>query len=49
MTCPDVEVSLLTGNLKAQAMYAWCNVDGNKYLLLECLADAIFSVVDKLT
>ncbi len=32
---PDGEVTLLTANIIAQAMYAQCNVDRNEYLLIE--------------
>ncbi len=35
----DGEVSLQTANAIAQAMYAQCNMDGNKYLLLDCFVD----------
>ncbi len=36
---PDSEVTLLTATMLAQAMYAQCDVDRNKYLLLECCID----------
>ncbi len=35
----DGEVMLLTTNAIAQAMYAWCIVDGNEYLLVESFVD----------
>ncbi len=35
----DGEVTLLTTNMIAQAMYAQYDVDRNKYLLLECFVD----------
>ncbi len=36
---PDGEVTLLTANAIAQAMYAQCNVDGNEHLLLNSFVD----------
>ncbi len=35
----DGEVTPLTANAIAQAMYAQCDIDSNKYLLLECFVD----------
>ncbi len=36
---PDGEVTPLTANAIAQAMYAQCNVEGNEYLLLDSFVD----------
>ncbi len=36
---PNGEVTPLTANAIAQAMYAQCDVDGNEYLLLKCFVD----------
>ncbi len=36
---PNGEVIPLTSNAIAQAMYAQCDVDGNKYLIPECFVD----------
>ncbi len=35
----DGEVTLLTANMIAQAMYAQCDINDNEYLLLECFVD----------
>ncbi len=39
MDFPDGEVMLLTANLIMQPMYAQCDVDRNKHILLECFID----------
>ncbi len=36
---PDDEVTLLTANMTAQAMYAQCDIDRNVYFSLECFVD----------
>ncbi len=36
---PNGEVTPLTANTIAQAMYAQCDFDGNEYLLHECFVD----------
>ncbi len=36
MEFPDGEVTWLTAKEIANAMFAECNVNGNKYLVLEC-------------
>ncbi len=35
----DGEVTPLTANMIAQAIYALCDVDKNEYLLLKCFVD----------
>ena len=36
---PDGEITELTANAIAEAMYSACNHDGNKYLLFDCFVD----------
>ena len=36
---PGVEIAELTANAIAEAMYAQCDDDGNKYLLFDCIVD----------
>ncbi len=36
---PDGEVTPLTANAIAQAMYVQCNIEGNEYLLLDSFVD----------
>ncbi len=36
---PSREVTLLTAHIIVQVMFAQCDVDGNKYLILKCFVD----------
>ena len=36
---PDGEISELTANAIAEAMYSACDHDGNEYLLFDCFVD----------
>ena len=39
MEFPGCEITDLAGNIIAESMYTQCDIDGNKYLLLESFID----------